>query len=73
MAEPDAEPTARGARKRARHELRTALCVVIGREQLLRKRVRRGDSSAQTAADFEAMEAALARLAAAVDRIDDAV
>jgi hypothetical protein len=70
MTEADAEQAARQARERERHELRTALCVVVGREQLLRKRVQRGEPPVQTAADFEAIEAALLRLTAAVDRLD---
>jgi hypothetical protein len=53
-----------------RHELRTALCVVIGREQLLRKRLRRGEGSDQLTSELEAMEAALLRLTAAVARLD---
>jgi hypothetical protein len=37
---------------------------------LVRKRVRRGDPPAATIRDFEALEAALLRLTAAVDRLD---
>jgi hypothetical protein len=72
MGEAKAERTARARdREWMQHELRTALCVVVGREQLLRKRVLRGDPPAQIANEFEAMEAALLRLAAAVRRGDE--
>ena len=54
------------------HELRTPLCVVVGRVQLLRRRLRRGDDAARVAAELEAIEAALVRLAAAVERADGA-
>jgi hypothetical protein len=67
----EAEPTARRReRDRLQHEARTALCVVVGREQLLRKRVRRGDPPAALTTDFEAIEAASIRLTAALARLD---
>jgi signal transduction histidine kinase len=53
------------------HELRTPLCVVVGRVQLLRRKLRRGDDPAQLAAELETIEAALVRLAAAIERVDD--
>ena len=53
------------------HEIRTPLWVVVGRVQLLRRRLRRGDDPAQLATELEAIEAALVRLAAAVKRVDD--
>jgi signal transduction histidine kinase len=52
------------------HELRTPLTVVLGRTQLARRRLRRGDDPAQIDAEMEALEAALARLVAAVERLD---
>jgi hypothetical protein len=70
MGAAEREPAARQARERERHELRTALCVVVGREQLLRKRLRRGDPPAETIRDVEALEAALLRLTAAVARLE---
>jgi hypothetical protein len=66
----EVEPAARQARERERHELRTALSVVVGREQLLRKRVRRGEPQDALTTDFEALEAALLRLTAAVARLE---
>ena len=64
----EAERALRRAQTREwlRHELRTALCVVVGREQLLHKRVRRGEPPERLTADFEALEAALLRVTAAV-------
>jgi hypothetical protein len=70
MTEAEAAQAARQARERERHELRTALCVVVGREQLLRKRLRRGDAPDALTTDVEALEAALLRLTAAVDRLE---
>ena len=62
-----------GDRRAARmHELRTPLCVVVGRVQLRQRRLRRGDEPARVAAELEAIEAALVRLAAAVERADEA-
>ena len=64
--------TARAQARRATrmHDLRTPLCVVVGRVQLLRRRLRRGDDPARVAAELETIEAALVRLAAAVERVD---
>jgi hypothetical protein len=70
-AEAEAEQAARLTRERERHERRTALCVVVGREQLLRKRMRRGDPPDALTTDVEALEAALLRLTAAVARLDE--
>ena len=53
------------------HELRGSLCVVTGRVQLRRRRLRRGELDAERAANgLEAAEAALVRLAAAIERVD---
>ena len=62
------EATDRAARM---HELRTPLCVVVGRVQLLRRRLRRRDDPALMAAELEGIEAALVRLAAAVECADE--
>jgi len=52
------------------HELRSPLTVVVARVQLLRRRLRGGDVPARVHDDLEAIEAALARLTAAVERLD---
>jgi signal transduction histidine kinase len=52
------------------HDLRTPLTVLMGRVQLLRRRMRRGDDSVQIDTDLEAIEAAIVRLTAAVERLD---
>jgi signal transduction histidine kinase len=51
------------------HELRSPLTVLVGRVQLLRRHLRGGDS-ARVQDDLEAIEASLARLTAAVERMD---
>jgi signal transduction histidine kinase len=52
------------------HELRTPLTVLMGRIQLLRRHVRRGDDAVRIDTDLEAIEAAIVRLTAAVERLD---
>jgi signal transduction histidine kinase len=52
------------------HELRTPLTVLMGRVQLLRRHVRRGDDAVLIDTDLEAIEAAIVRLTAAVERLD---
>jgi signal transduction histidine kinase len=52
------------------HDLRTPLTVLMGRIQLLRRHMRRGDDTVQIDTDLEAIEAAIVRLTAAVDRLD---
>jgi signal transduction histidine kinase len=52
------------------HELRTPLTVLMGRVQLLRRHVRRGDDAVRIDSDLEAIEAAIVRLTAAVERLD---
>ncbi len=52
------------------HELRTPLTVLMGRVQLLRRHVRRGDDAVRIDNDLEAIEAAIVRLTAAVERLD---
>ena len=52
------------------HNLRTPLTVLMGRIQLLRRHMRRGDDTVQIDTDLEAIEAAIVRLTAAVDRLD---
>ena len=52
------------------HELRSPLTVLVGRVQLLRRHLRGGTDSARVQDDLEAIEAALARLTAAVERLD---
>ena len=52
------------------HDLRTPLTVLMGRVQLLRRHMRRGDNTVQIDTDLEAIEAAIVRLTAAVERLD---
>ena len=52
------------------HELRSPLTVLVGRVQLLRRHLRGGNDSARVQNDLEAIEAALARLTAAVGHLD---
>ena len=53
------------------HDLRTPLTVVAGRLQLTRRHLRRGNGLTQADTDLEALEAAVARLVAAVARLDE--
>jgi signal transduction histidine kinase len=52
------------------HELRTPLTVLMGRVQLLRRHLRRGEDQVHMDADLEAIEAAIVRLTAAVEQLD---
>ena len=52
------------------HDLRTPLTVLMGRVQLLRRHMRRGEAAVQIDTDLEAIEAAIVRLTAAVERLD---
>ena len=52
------------------HDLRTPLTVLMGRVQFLRRHMRRGDDAVQIDTDLEAIEAAIVRLTAAVERLD---
>jgi signal transduction histidine kinase len=52
------------------HNLRTPLTVLMGRVQLLRRHMRRGDDAVQIDTDLEAIEAAIVRLTATVERLD---
>ena len=52
------------------HDLRTPLTVLMGRVQLMRRHMRRGDNTVQIDTDLEAIEAAIVRLTAAVERLD---
>ena len=52
------------------HELRTPLTVLMGRVQLLRRHIRRGDEAVQIDTDLEAIEAAIVRLTATMERLD---
>jgi K+-sensing histidine kinase KdpD len=52
------------------HDLRTPLTVLMGQVQLLRRHMRRGNDTVQIDTDLEAIEAAIVRLTAAVDRLD---
>jgi signal transduction histidine kinase len=52
------------------HDLRTPLTVLMGRVQLLRRHIRRGDDAVRIDTDLEAIEAAVVRLTAAVERLD---
>jgi signal transduction histidine kinase len=52
------------------HDLRSPLTVLMGRVQLLRRHMRRGDDAVQVDTDLEAIEAAIVRLTATVERLD---
>jgi K+-sensing histidine kinase KdpD len=52
------------------HDLRTPLTVLMGRVQLLRRHMRRGEDAVQIDTDLEAIEAAIVRLTATVERLD---
>jgi signal transduction histidine kinase len=52
------------------HELRSPLTVVVGRLQLLRRHVNSGGGQARVEDDLEALEGAVARLVAAVERVE---
>jgi signal transduction histidine kinase len=52
------------------HNLRTPLTVLMGRVQLLRRHMRHGDDAVQVDTDLEAIEAAIVRLTATVERLD---
>jgi signal transduction histidine kinase len=52
------------------HDLRRPLTVLMGRVQLLRRHMRRGDDAVQIDTDLEAIEAAIVQLTAAVERLD---
>lgn len=53
------------------HDLRSPLAVAMGRVQLIRRRLRRGDGDiAALESDLEAVEAALVRLRLLTDRLD---
>jgi signal transduction histidine kinase len=52
------------------HEMRTPLTIVVARVQLLRRRLHRGEEPADLDHDLEAIESALARLTAAIERLD---
>jgi signal transduction histidine kinase len=51
-------------------ELNSALTVIKGRTQLLRRRLRQGDDTARLETDLEAIERELARLTTIVQRIN---
>jgi signal transduction histidine kinase len=54
------------------HDLRNPLAVVVGRVQLMRRRLRRGKVEvARIESDLESIESSLARLKALIDRIDN--
>jgi len=52
------------------HDLRTPLTVLMGRVQLLRRHMRRGDDAVQIDTDLEAIEASIVRLTATVECLD---
>ena len=51
------------------HELSTALTVLKGRIQLLRRRLRRGDDVARLETELDAIEAEMARLMRTVAKV----
>jgi signal transduction histidine kinase len=67
---PRCPPLADAAWAQHLHELRTPLTVVVARVQLLRRRLRRGEQARDLDRDLEAIESALARLTAAIERLD---
>lgn len=67
MEPPTLEQRAHAARM---HELRTPLTVLVGRVQLLRHHLRGCENPVRVHEDLEAIAAALARLTAAVARMD---
>ena len=71
-ASPEVQPRAQLQQEWAvlMHELRTPLTVLTGRVQLLRRHLRRGDDAVGIDTDLEAIEAAIVRLTAAVERLD---
>lgn len=52
------------------HELRTPLCVAIGRGQMLKRRIDEGAERERLAAQLAIVMAALDRLSGVIDRID---
>ncbi len=72
MEQPQPDPDAIEEIRRSEHfshELRTPLTIVVGRVQLLQRRVRRGEiDGVRIEADLDAIETALARLIAALLR-----
>lgn len=72
-AQPDGRlvAPARPQRSAPVHDLRSALTVLVGRVQMVRRQSRQGDlDPALLTANLEAIEAALARLVAVVHRIE---
>ena len=52
------------------HELSSALTVMKGRMELLRRRLRQGGDTTQLETDLNAIETELARLTTAIERIN---
>ena len=57
------------ARVQLSHELNSALTVIKGRIELLRRRLQQGDEVARLETDLAAIEAELARLKTTVERV----
>lgn len=57
-------------RETVAHDLRMSVTVVVGRVQLLRRRLRRGDDLARVASELEAIEEAISRLITSVEQLD---
>jgi signal transduction histidine kinase len=68
-AEPDGSTENGRAWGQLSHELSSALTVMKGRIQLLRRRLQRGDEVAHLETDLAAIEAELTRLTTTVERI----
>ena len=66
----DELPATHETSRRLMHDLRTPLTVVLGRVQLLQRRLKQGTPPESLAPELESIEAALVRLAAAVERLD---
>lgn len=61
----------RRERSQLAHDLRNPMAVVVGRIQLIRRRLRRGEVDAlRLTTELEAVEAAMVRMVAIIDRLD---
>ena len=69
-ATPRRQPTEDDGRLPDMHALRTPLTVVILRAQVLRRHLRRGDDSRALEAEMDLIDATLAQLSLAIDKLD---
>ena len=66
----DEPPVTHETSRQLMHDLRTPLTVVMGRVQLLQRRLKQGAPPESLNLELESIEAALVRLVAAVERLD---